>query len=86
MIGNFLNARKICLHPYLFPAVYPSDVNSDDEDFCDHWIENSGKLKVLDKLLDKMFKEGHKVFKTKPVDQGQNSNFRSIRIPLTFQQ
>ena len=59
--GHYMNARKLCLHPYLFPAVYPSDVDSDDEDFSDHWIENSGKLKVLDKLLDKMFKEGHKV-------------------------
>ena len=56
-----MNARKICLHPYLFPNIWPDNVDSDDEGFSEHFIDNCGKLKVLDKLLKKLLTEKHKV-------------------------
>ena len=51
-----MQMRKIAIHPYLFPGV--EDENS--ETFGDHLIENSGKFKMLDKLLHKLFANGHR--------------------------
>lgn len=49
--------RKICLHLYMFPETEDPTLPPLGE----HLIENSGKLKVLDMFLKKLFAEKHKV-------------------------
>ena len=52
--SHYLNVvmqlRKVCNHPYLFPGV--EDENLDEHD--EHLIYNSGKMKILDRLLAKL--------------------------------
>lgn len=54
-----MELRKCCNHPYLFDGAEPEF----DGQFImgEHIVENSGKLALLDKLLAKLHKEGHKV-------------------------
>lgn len=48
---------KICNHPYIF-----EDIEQDDQPlYGDHLINVSGKMLVLDKLLNKLHKEKHQV-------------------------
>lgn len=54
---NMMQARKICLHPYLFEDMWPEQ----HEEFGEHGLENCGKLKVLDKLLNNLLQQKHKV-------------------------
>jgi SWI/SNF-related matrix-associated actin-dependent regulator of chromatin subfamily A member 5 len=49
---NMMCPRKICQHPYLFPGI-----TNEGTDL----VEDSGKLGVLDKLLNKLISEKHKV-------------------------
>jgi SNF2 family DNA or RNA helicase len=49
--------RKICCHPYLFDGIEPNNL----EDPMPSLIEASGKMIVLDKLLQKLLKEDHKI-------------------------
>ena len=59
-----MQTRKICLHPYLYPDMWPTKETEDDSDeeylFDERGINNCGKLKVLDMLLQKLLKEKHK--------------------------
>ncbi|EGR28200.1 hypothetical protein IMG5_181290 [Ichthyophthirius multifiliis] len=48
-----MQLRKICCHPYLFGEA--EDKN--EPEYGEHIIENSGKLKILDKLLKKLYSE-----------------------------
>jgi ATP-dependent helicase STH1/SNF2 len=55
-----MQLRKICNHPYVFPEV--------DEDFAppgnaidEQIMRTSGKFELLDRILPKLFKTGHKV-------------------------
>lgn len=52
-----MQMRKICCHPYMFHGIEPDDL----PDPGTKLIEVSGKMMVLDKLLDKLFKEDHKI-------------------------
>ena len=54
-----MQLRKCCNHPYLFDGAEPTF----DGEYVlgDHIISNSGKMVVLDKLLHKLKKEGHRV-------------------------
>ena len=54
-----MNLRKCCNHPYLFNGAEPQI----DGEFHEgqHIIDNSGKLLVLDKLLEKLKGEGSRV-------------------------
>lgn len=52
-----MQLRKCCLHPYLFPDVEDRSLPALGE----HLIEVSGKLKVVDRLLSKLYKENHQV-------------------------
>lgn len=57
-LNLLMQLRKVCCHPYLFSNVEPPDAPPIGE----HLVDSSGKLKVLDKLLGKLYKEGgHKV-------------------------
>ena len=52
-----MQLRKICLHPYLFPEVEDKSLPP----LGDHLIEVSGKLRVLDKFLDKLRHGQHQI-------------------------
>lgn len=56
-MNKLMQLRKVCLHPYLFPEVEDKNLPPLGE----HLIEVSGKLMVLDKLLQKLQKEHHQV-------------------------
>jgi len=49
--------RKVCNHPYLFDDVEDNTLPA----LGDHLITTSGKMMVLDKLLEKLEKEKHQV-------------------------
>jgi ATP-dependent DNA helicase len=53
-----MQLRKVCSHPYLFD--WPLDENNQ----CvldDQLINASGKMLLLNRLLDELFERGHKV-------------------------
>lgn len=59
LMNIIMNLRKCCNHPYFFDNAEPT---FDGEYILgDHIITNSGKLTLLDKLLQKLHKEGSKV-------------------------
>lgn len=49
-----MQLRKICNHPYLFEGHQPNELN-------DHIFNVSGKFELLDRMLPKMIKTGHKI-------------------------
>ncbi len=55
--NTLMQLRKVCNHPYLFPNVEPPDAPM----YGDHIIFASGKMRILDKLLDKLLKKGSKI-------------------------
>ena len=52
-----MQLRKVCNHPYLFPLVEDETL----DDFGDHIVYNSGKMKLLDKLLTKLSTDGSQI-------------------------
>ena len=52
-----MQLRKACLHPYLFPGVENEELG----EFGEHLVKASSKLRLLDKLLEKLKREGRKV-------------------------
>jgi len=59
LMNVVMQLRKACNHPYLFDGA-EEEINGEFQ-LGEHLIKNSGKLVVLDKLLKKLHKEGHKV-------------------------
>ncbi|CAD8079411.1 unnamed protein product [Paramecium primaurelia] len=57
LMNILIQLRKICQHLYMFPELEDRDLPALGE----HLIENSGKLKVLDMFLKKLYNENHKV-------------------------
>ena len=56
-LNNILmSLRKCCNHPYLFEGAEPEPFSEGE-----HIVNNSGKMIVLDKLLKKLKREGHRV-------------------------
>lgn len=53
-----MNNRKLCCHPYLFAEPPDAFIGGKDSDVI---INASGKMIVLDKMLRKLRKDGHKV-------------------------
>ncbi|TDL18206.1 hypothetical protein BD410DRAFT_793521 [Rickenella mellea] len=56
--NTVMQLRKVCSHPFLFD--WPADRNGDlivDEQL----VSASGKMMVLERLLDELFRRGHKV-------------------------
>lgn len=45
-----MQLRKVCNHPYLFPKMEDENEN----DFGEHLVQNSGKMKLIDRLLPKL--------------------------------
>ncbi len=48
-----MDLRKTAIHPYLFP-----DMDTEESDYGEHLITNSGKFLILDKMLDKFVTKG----------------------------
>ena len=59
LMNLVMHLRKCCNHPYLFDGAEPTF----DGEFVlgDHIINNSAKMVILDNLLPKLQKEGHKI-------------------------
>lgn len=53
----FSSLQKCCNHPYLFDGAEPGPPFTTDE----HLVDNSGKMKILDKLLKAMKAKGSRV-------------------------
>ncbi|KAK9911110.1 hypothetical protein M0R45_035033 [Rubus argutus] len=51
-----IQLRKACSHPYLFPGIEPEPYEEGE-----HLIQASGKLMILDRLLQKLHEYGHRV-------------------------
>ncbi|XP_050384918.1 probable helicase CHR10 isoform X1 [Argentina anserina] len=51
-----IQLRKACSHPYLFPGIEPEPYEEGE-----HLIQASGKLMILDRLLQKLHEQGHRV-------------------------
>nr|KYP75614.1 hypothetical protein KK1_019805 [Cajanus cajan] len=51
-----LQLRKACSHPYLFPGIEPEPYEEGE-----HLVQASGKLLILDQLLQKLHYTGHRV-------------------------
>jgi SWI/SNF-related matrix-associated actin-dependent regulator of chromatin subfamily A member 5 len=59
LMGLVAHLRKAANHPFLFSGI--EDVE-DSNGFANHQIiEASGKMKILDKLLAKLYEKGHRV-------------------------
>ena len=54
-----MQLRKCCNHPYLFDGAEP--LFDGEYKLGPHLLNDSGKMFLLDKLLAKLHKEGHKV-------------------------
>ena len=68
LMNVMMELRKCCNHPYLVRGAEErilSDLSVDDRLSTDvlmkKMIDSSGKLVLLDKLLPKLFSQGHKV-------------------------
>ncbi|KAL8500266.1 hypothetical protein ACS0TY_020030 [Phlomoides rotata] len=51
-----IQLRKACSHPYLFPGIEPEPYQEGE-----HLVQASGKLLILDQLLQKLHESGHRV-------------------------
>ncbi|CAL0302911.1 unnamed protein product [Lupinus luteus] len=51
-----MQLRKACSHPYLFPGIEPEPYEEGE-----HLVQASGKLLILDQLLQKLHSSGHRV-------------------------
>mmetsp|Transcript_17766 Transcript_17766/g.27469 ORF Transcript_17766/g.27469 Transcript_17766/m.27469 type:complete len:137 (+) Transcript_17766:2367-2777(+) len=54
--NTIMQLRKICNHPYLFDGHSPPDGVLND-----HIFKVSGKFELLDRMLPKIIKTGHKI-------------------------
>ena len=57
LLNIVMQLRKCCNHPYLFEGAEPGPPYTTDE----HLIYNAGKMRMLDKILDRMKKQGSRV-------------------------
>ena len=57
LLNIVMQLRKCCNHPYLFEGAEPGPPYTTDE----HLVYNAGKMVMLDKILDRMKKQGSRV-------------------------
>ncbi|CAA0841965.1 CHD3-type chromatin-remodeling factor PICKLE [Striga hermonthica] len=57
LINVVMELRKLCCHPFMLEGVEPEDPN----EFNKQFIEASGKLQLLDKMMVKLKEQGHRV-------------------------
>jgi len=63
LLNISMQLRKCCNHPFLLSGAEDSmtDPGASAETICENLVRASGKLVLLDKLLPKLQREGHKV-------------------------
>eukprot|EP00468_Gymnochlora_sp_CCMP2014_P007575 CAMPEP_0167764002 /NCGR_PEP_ID=MMETSP0110_2-20121227/13751_1 /TAXON_ID=629695 /ORGANISM="Gymnochlora sp., Strain CCMP2014" /LENGTH=1326 /DNA_ID=CAMNT_0007651279 /DNA_START=156 /DNA_END=4136 /DNA_ORIENTATION=+ len=63
LVNIEIQLRKCCNHPWLLPGIEEKEVKDDEdgEGYFKQMIAASGKMVLLDKLLEKLKKEGHRV-------------------------
>ena len=54
-----IQLRKVCSHPYLFE--WPADPETDELLVDDELVGASGKMLLLERMLDALLAKGHKV-------------------------
>jgi len=57
LLNVVMQLRKVCNHPYLFPGAEEGPPFVTDETI----VNASGKMRVLDKLLPRLYAQGHRV-------------------------
>ncbi|KAF8530036.1 SNF2 family DNA-dependent ATPase [Hysterangium stoloniferum] len=57
--NTVMQLRKVCSHPFLFD--WPSDPVTREPVVNDELVKASGKMMILDRLLEELFTRGHKV-------------------------
>ncbi|KAL3650669.1 hypothetical protein CASFOL_007072 [Castilleja foliolosa] len=57
LINVVMELRKLCCHPYMLEGVEPEDHN----EYRKQFLEASGKLQLLDKMMVKLKEQGHRV-------------------------
>jgi len=57
--NTVMQLRKVCSHPFLFD--WPADPQTRELVVNDELVNASGKMMVLERLLDELFRRGHKV-------------------------
>ncbi len=57
--NTVMQLRKVCSHPYLFD--WPLDPRTQDPILDHRVVSTSGKMMVLERLLDELFRRKHKV-------------------------
>ena len=57
LLNIVMQLRKCCNHPYLFEGAEPGPPYTTDE----HLVYNAGKMVMLDRILDRMKKQGSRV-------------------------
>lgn len=59
LLNVVVELKKACNHPYLFPGV--EETNQDKQSQLQGIINSSGKMYLLDKLLEYLKLNGHRV-------------------------
>ncbi|GAV59961.1 SNF2_N domain-containing protein/Helicase_C domain-containing protein/Chromo domain-containing protein/PHD domain-containing protein/DUF1086 domain-containing protein/DUF1087 domain-containing protein/CHDCT2 domain-containing protein [Cephalotus follicularis] len=59
LINVVMELRKLCCHPYMLEGVEP-DIEDANEAYK-QFLESSGKLQLLDKMMVKLKEQGHRV-------------------------
>jgi ATP-dependent DNA helicase len=54
-----MQLRKVCSHPFLFD--WPLDLRTHQPVVDEQLVDASGKMMVLERLLEALFERGHKV-------------------------
>ena len=57
--NTVMQLRKVCSHPYLFD--WPLDPRTRQPILDDRVVSTSGKMMILERLLDELFRRKHKV-------------------------
>ena len=57
--NKIMQLRKVCSHPFLF--AWPVDPLTGAPIVNDQLVNASGKMMVLERLLEELFKRGHRV-------------------------
>jgi len=60
LLNVIMDLKKCCNHPYLFENAIPTEVQTPQQRLS-HIVSSSGKLMLLDKLLDRMKADGNRV-------------------------
>ena len=60
-LNVLMNLRKVCNHPFLFGDITDDQGRSIRESDPDLFVAASGKFKLLDRMLPRLYAQGHKV-------------------------